>query len=91
MGAIDEEGYVRLVDRTTNLIKSRGEWIISSVDLENAITAHPGVAEAAVIGIAHTKKTPLGRCGSQTWRSGDYGGVERLFERPGPGSRVDSR
>jgi acyl-CoA synthetase (AMP-forming)/AMP-acid ligase II len=81
------------VDRTTNLIKSRGEWIISSVDLENAITAHPGVAEAAVIGIAHTNEDPppLGRCGSQTWRSGDYGGVERLFERPCPGRRVDSR
>ena len=44
------EGYVRLVDRTKDLIKSGGEWI-SSVTLENEIMAHPGVAEAAVIGI----------------------------------------
>jgi len=61
VGAIDEEGYVRLVDRTKDLIKSGGEWI-SSVDLENAIMAHPGVAEAAVIGVAHPKwqERPLG-------------------------------
>ncbi|MCX5830047.1 MAG: long-chain fatty acid--CoA ligase [Deltaproteobacteria bacterium] len=61
VGAIDEEGYVRLVDRTKDLIKSGGEWI-SSVDLENAIMAHPRVAEAAVIGVAHPKwqERPLG-------------------------------
>ncbi len=61
VGTIDAEGYVRLVDRTKDLIKSGGEWI-SSVDLENAIMAHPGVAEAAVIGIPHPKwqERPLG-------------------------------
>jgi fatty-acyl-CoA synthase len=42
------EGYIRLVDRTKDLIKSGGEWI-SSVELENEIMAHPKVAEAAVI------------------------------------------
>ncbi len=61
IGTIDEEGYVRLVDRTKDLVKSGGEWI-SSVDLENAIMAHPRVAEAAVIGIPHPKwqERPLG-------------------------------
>ena len=50
----DAEGYIRLVDRTKDLIKSGGEWI-SSVELENEIMAHPDVAEAAVIGIASAK------------------------------------
>ena len=50
----DSEGYIRLVDRTKDLIKSGGEWI-SSVELENEIMAHPDVTEAAVIGIASTK------------------------------------
>jgi fatty-acyl-CoA synthase len=44
------DGYVRLVDRTKDLVKSGGEWI-SSVDLENAIMAHPDIAEAAVIAV----------------------------------------
>ena len=44
------EGYIRLVDRTKDLIKSGGEWICS-VELENEIMAHPKVAEAAVIGV----------------------------------------
>ena len=43
-----------MVDRTKDVIKSGGEWI-SSVDLENEIMAHPAVAEAAVIGVAHSK------------------------------------
>jgi fatty-acyl-CoA synthase len=46
--AIDERGCVRICDRSKDLIKSGGEWI-SSVDLENALMAHPAVAEAAVI------------------------------------------
>lgn len=54
VGTINEEGYVNLVDRTKDLVKSGGEWI-SSVDLENAIMAHPKVLEAAVIGIPHPK------------------------------------
>jgi fatty-acyl-CoA synthase len=51
VGTMSPEGYVRLVDRTKDLIKSGGEWI-SSVALENELMAHPEVAEAAVIGIA---------------------------------------
>jgi len=45
-----EGEYIRLVDRTKDLVKSGGEWI-SSVDLENAIMAHPDVVEAAVIAV----------------------------------------
>ncbi|TPQ42209.1 AMP-binding enzyme, partial [Cupriavidus pinatubonensis] len=51
---IDPEGYVQLVDRAKDVIKSGGEWI-SSIDLENATMSHPAVAEAAVIGVPHPK------------------------------------
>lgn len=51
---IDEEGYVQIVDRTKDLVKSGGEWI-SSVDLENTLMAHESVFEATVFGIAHPK------------------------------------
>ncbi len=51
---IDPEGYIQIVDRTKDLVKSGGEWI-SSVELENAIMAHPKVLEAAVIAIPHPK------------------------------------
>ena len=54
VATIDAEGYVKITDRTKDLIKSGGEWI-SSLDLENALMAHPAVQEAAVIGIAHPK------------------------------------
>ena len=54
MATVNEHGYIRLVDRTKDVIKSGGEWI-SSVDLENEIMAHPKVAEAAVIVIPHPK------------------------------------
>ncbi|MFN4995414.1 MAG: long-chain fatty acid--CoA ligase [Burkholderiales bacterium] len=51
---VDTMGFVRITDRTKDLIKSGGEWI-SSVDLENALMAHPGIAEAAVIAIPDEK------------------------------------
>jgi len=51
---ITPEGYIEIVDRTKDVIKSGGEWI-SSVELENAIMAHPKIMEAAVIGLAHPK------------------------------------
>jgi fatty-acyl-CoA synthase len=54
VATIDPHGYIRLVDRTKDVIKSGGEWI-SSVDLENEIMGHPKVAEAAVIGVRHPK------------------------------------
>ncbi len=50
VGVIDERGYIRITDRSKDVIKSGGEWI-SSVELENAITDHPDVLEAAVIGV----------------------------------------
>jgi len=51
---VDEDGYMRLVDRTKDVIKSGGEWI-SSVELENAIMAYGGVSEAAVVGVPHER------------------------------------
>jgi fatty-acyl-CoA synthase len=54
VATIDAEGYIRLVDRTKDVIKSGGEWI-SSVALENELMAHPAVAEAAVIGVADAR------------------------------------
>jgi len=54
VATVDERGYIKIMDRTKDLVKSGGEWI-SSVDLENAIMGHPKVAEAAVIAIAHPK------------------------------------
>jgi len=54
VAAITPLGYVRIVDRTKDLVKSGGEWI-SSVDLENQIMGHPKVAEAAVIAMPHPK------------------------------------
>jgi fatty-acyl-CoA synthase len=54
VASIDDHGFVHLVDRTKDMVKSGGEWI-SSVDLENAIMGHPEVAEAAVIAVAHPK------------------------------------
>ena len=54
VATIDAEGYVKICDRTKDLIKSGGEWI-SSVDLEGAIMGHPAVAEAAVVAAPHAK------------------------------------
>jgi fatty-acyl-CoA synthase len=54
VATMDALGFVRITDRTKDLIKSGGEWI-SSVDLENALMAHPLIAEAAVIAIPDEK------------------------------------
>jgi fatty-acyl-CoA synthase len=54
VASVDALGFVKISDRTKDLIKSGGEWI-SSVDLENALMAHPSVAEAAVIAIPDEK------------------------------------
>lgn len=54
VATVNAEGYIQIMDRTKDLVKSGGEWI-SSVDLENAIMAHPKVMEAAVIGVFHPK------------------------------------
>jgi fatty-acyl-CoA synthase len=54
VAVIDPEGYLQIVDRTKDLVKSGGEWI-STVELEGLLAAHPGVAEAAVIAVSHPK------------------------------------
>lgn len=54
IAVVTKEGYIKITDRTKDLIKSGGEWI-SSVDLENALMSHPAVFEAAVIAIPHEK------------------------------------
>ena len=54
VATLDPEGYLHLVDRTKDLVKSGGEWI-SSVALENALMGHPAVAEAAVIAVPDAK------------------------------------
>jgi fatty-acyl-CoA synthase len=54
IASIDRHGYIRISDRAKDVIKSGGEWI-SSVELENAIMAHPAVAEAAVIALPDEK------------------------------------
>ncbi len=54
VATIDPEGFMQITDRSKDVIKSGGEWI-SSIELENIAVGHPGIAEAAVIGIAHPK------------------------------------
>jgi fatty-acyl-CoA synthase len=50
VGTVDEQGYLTITDRTKDVIKTGGEWI-SSVELENALMAHPEVFEAAVVAV----------------------------------------
>jgi len=52
--SVDEDGYIQIVDRAKDVIKSGGEWI-SSVELENALMAHDDVAEATVVGVPHER------------------------------------
>jgi fatty-acyl-CoA synthase len=75
VGTLDARGYVQIKDRTKDVIKSGGEWV-SSVELENAIMAHPDVVESAVIGVpdARWDERPLAcvvlRPGSSATASG---------------------
>ena len=54
VGMIDADGYLQITDRSKDVIKSGGEWI-SSIDIENIAVAHPAIAMAACIGVAHPK------------------------------------
>jgi fatty-acyl-CoA synthase len=54
VAVIDEEGFVQIMDRLKDVIKSGGEWI-SSLELESLLSGHPGVSEAAVIGVPDEK------------------------------------
>ena len=77
VAVMDELGFVRITDRTKDLIKSGGEWI-SSVDLENALMAHPAIAEAAVIAIPDEKwsERPLA---CVVWKAGAALDPERVM------------
>jgi fatty-acyl-CoA synthase len=61
VATIDTDGYVKITDRVKDMIRSGCEWI-SSLQLEDLILRHPGVAEAAVIGVPDPKwiERPLG-------------------------------
>ncbi len=76
VATMDELGFLRITDRTKDLIKSGGEWI-SSVDLENALMAHGAIAEAAVIAIPDSKwsERPLACI---VWKSGQTASPEEL-------------
>jgi fatty-acyl-CoA synthase len=54
VGVIDEEGYLKIVDRIKDVVKTGGEWV-SSLDIEDIILRVPGVAEAAVVGVPDDK------------------------------------
>ena len=54
ISTIDSDGYMTIVDRSKDVIKSGGEWI-SSIDLENAAVGHEHIAEACVVGVRHPK------------------------------------
>jgi fatty-acyl-CoA synthase len=54
VSTIDAEGFMQIVDRSKDVIKSGGEWI-SSIELENIAQGHDAIAEAAAIGVAHSK------------------------------------
>ena len=72
VGTIDPLGFVTLTDRAKDVIKSGGEWI-SSMELENALMAHPDVMEAAVIGVPDDKwgERPLAAVVIRDGRVGD--------------------
>ncbi|SEV97087.1 long-chain fatty acid--CoA ligase [Natrinema salifodinae] len=72
---VDEDGYVEIVDRAKDVIKSGGEWI-SSIALENALMAHDEVVEAAVIAVPHEKWQERPLATVVTAEDGDPGEAE---------------
>lgn len=79
-GTIDPLGYVRVTDRTKDLIKSGGEWI-SSVDLENAVARYPGVHEVAVVAVpdARWEERPLVILTAQEGVAFDYVAIRQFL------------
>ncbi|MEU6208784.1 long-chain fatty acid--CoA ligase [Streptomyces sp. NPDC090085] len=73
VGVISPDGYLTLTDRAKDVIKSGGEWI-SSVELENALMAHPEVAEAAVVAVPDEKwgERPLATVVLKEGSTADY-------------------
>ena len=85
VAAIDADGYMQIVDRSKDVIKSGGEWI-SSIDLENAALAHDDVAEAAVIAVPHPRwgERPLLIVAPRPGRLPDRGDLMALLARQFP-------
>jgi acyl-CoA synthetase (AMP-forming)/AMP-acid ligase II len=79
---IDADGYLQIVDRSKDVIKSGGEWI-SSIDVENAAIGHPDVAEAAVIGLPHPRwgERPLLVVTPRPGRQPDKADILRFLEK----------
>jgi fatty-acyl-CoA synthase len=79
VASVSSDGFVTLVDRAKDVIKSGGEWV-SSVDLENAIMGHPKVAEAAVIGLPHPtwSERPVAYVVARPEHRADLSGAEIL-------------
>ncbi|GAA1538471.1 long-chain fatty acid--CoA ligase [Streptomyces albidochromogenes] len=73
IGVISTDGFLTLTDRAKDVIKSGGEWI-SSVELENALMAHPDVAEAAVVAVPDDRwsERPLATVVLKEGASADY-------------------
>ncbi|WP_411103720.1 long-chain fatty acid--CoA ligase [Streptomyces sp. cmx-4-9] len=80
VGIISPDGYLTLTDRAKDVIKSGGEWI-SSVELENALMAHPEVAEAAVVAVPDDKwgERPLATVVLKEGATVDYEGLRAFL------------
>ncbi|MEU9356516.1 long-chain fatty acid--CoA ligase [Streptomyces sp. NPDC048301] len=80
VGVISDEGYLTLTDRAKDVIKSGGEWI-SSVELENALMAHPDVAEAAVVAVPDEKwgERPLATVVLKEGATADYAALRTFL------------
>ncbi|MER0447052.1 long-chain fatty acid--CoA ligase [Streptomyces sp. Edi4] len=80
VGVISPDGYLRLTDRAKDVIKSGGEWI-SSQELENALMAHPDVAEAAVVAVPDHKwgERPLATVVLKPGATADYAALKEFL------------
>ncbi|HEY9371710.1 long-chain fatty acid--CoA ligase [Streptomyces sp.] len=80
VGVISPDGYLTLTDRAKDVIKSGGEWI-SSVELENALMAHPEVAEAAVVAVPDEKwgERPLATVVLKDGATADYASLRTFL------------
>ena len=96
IAVIDEEGYLKITDRLKDVIKTGGEWV-SSLDLEDLILKHPGVVEAAVIGVPDPKWTerPLAvvvvKARAEGQRGRHQGAISTISRRRGVISKYGSR
>ncbi|CAL9477272.1 3-methylmercaptopropionyl-CoA ligase [Streptomyces sp. enrichment culture] len=84
VGTISPDGYLTLTDRAKDVIKSGGEWI-SSVELENALMAHPDVAEAAVVAVPDDKwgERPLAAVVLKEGATADFASLRAFLAEEG--------